>query len=80
MLGNSTETVIHLAEGKYTVRHNAGLDLRASRYGEPWRDLVGDGLVLAMAQEIDDLKNRVTYLEHVNEELHTQWSDIMRDT
>jgi hypothetical protein len=50
-----TTTTINLADGKNTVQHQNGPGLRALRYGEPWRDLVGDGLVLAMAQRIDEL-------------------------
>lgn len=48
-------TRIELEGGKYTVIHDNGLDFHALRYGERWRDLTGDGLVLAMAQEIEDL-------------------------
>ena len=40
--------------------------------------LMDNWFVAGLIQEIEYLKNRVTYLEHVNEELHTQWSDIMR--
>lgn len=49
-------TRIQLDNGKYTVIHNDGLNLHALRYGEAWRDLTGDGLVLAMAQEIEALR------------------------
>lgn len=49
---------------KYAVVHDNGMGLRAERYGEPWRDLTGDGLVLAMAQEIEDLRARLT-MEHL---------------
>lgn len=48
-----TETRIDLDSGKYTVIHHNGTNFRALRYGEDWRDLTGDGLVLAMAQEIE---------------------------
>jgi len=50
------ETRIEIEDGKYAVVHDNGADLRALRYGEPWRDLTGDGLVLAMAQEIEALR------------------------
>lgn len=49
-------TEIKVADGKYTVAHENGSNLRALRYGEPWRDLVGDGLILALVQEIEDLR------------------------
>lgn len=44
---------------KYSVHHEHGTNLRATRYGEPWRKLEGDGLVLAMAHEIDALRERL---------------------
>ena len=47
-----------LADGKYTVifEEETGA-MRAERYGQPWRDLTGDGMVLAMLQKIDELHN-----------------------
>lgn len=51
-----SESRIELDGGKYTVVHTNGTELRALRHGEPWRDMVGDGLVLAMAQEIEQLR------------------------
>jgi hypothetical protein len=48
-------TRIELEGGKYTVIHDNGADFHALRNGERWRDLVGDGLVLAMAHEIEHL-------------------------
>lgn len=49
-------TRIELENGKYTIAHENGANLRALRNGEPWRDLVGDGLVLAAAQEVETLR------------------------
>lgn len=48
-------TRIQLEDGKYTVIHDNGANFHALRYNKPWRDLTGDGLVLAMAQKIEDL-------------------------
>jgi hypothetical protein len=45
-------TRIDLEGGKYTVIYDNGR-LSALRYGEPWRDLTGDGLVLALVHEIE---------------------------
>lgn len=50
-----TESVIKL--GKYEVRHTNGANLVALRHGEPWRELTGDGLILAMAQRIEQLES-----------------------
>ena len=49
---------IELMDGKYTVVNELeeGGGFRALRYGEEWRNLVGDNLVLAMAYEIEELK------------------------
>ena len=48
---------IDLYDGKYTyVCNDDGSDQHALRYGERWRDLVGDGFVLAMAQKIKKLE------------------------
>lgn len=45
---------------KYTVvmRHDGSL--HALRYGEPWRNCTGDGLILALAQEVDRLRSRAS--------------------
>jgi hypothetical protein len=45
-------------DNKYTVTfHNSG-QLEALRYGDSWRELTGDGLVLAMLQDYDNLKQK----------------------
>lgn len=49
-------------DGKYTVVFDDTPDnvkFYALRYGEPWRDLIGDGLILAMLHEIDTLKEKL---------------------
>lgn len=53
------EITISLENGKYTYSflHN-GVQL-CYRHGEPWRDLTGDNLVLAMAQKIKELEMEV---------------------
>lgn len=45
------QTRIELEGGKYTVCHTNGADFHALRHGAQWRDLTGDGLVLAAAQD-----------------------------
>lgn len=49
-------TEIEIDYGKYTVIHNNGQGLHALRYGMEWRDLDGDKLILAMANEIEQLR------------------------
>lgn len=50
---------VDIDNGKYTVVQNERGALSALRYGEPWRDLVGDNLIGAMAYEIDDLREQL---------------------
>jgi len=45
--------------GKYTVIQNRNGALRALRYGEEWRDCLGDGLVLGLAQEVAELRQKI---------------------
>lgn len=47
---------VTVADGKYTVEHTNGTNFKAYRYGEEWRDLTGDGLVLALVQKIEELE------------------------
>lgn len=59
-------TKIELQGGKYTVEHNNGTDFKAFRNGcgEVWRDLTGDGLVLALVQRIEELQEQIEDIEH----------------
>ena len=45
--------------GKYTVIQDNKGGLKALRYGEEWRDCCGDGLILALAQEVDELRQKI---------------------
>jgi hypothetical protein len=47
---------IEFEEGKYTVLHEDGLNARALRYGEAWRDFTGDKLMSHMVLEITGLR------------------------
>lgn len=47
---------VTVLDGKYTVIQKANGGTYALRYGEEWRDCVGDGLILALAQRIDELE------------------------
>lgn len=48
---------VTVADGKYTVLQDEFGRLSALRYGEQWRNCVGDGLVLALAQEVRKLED-----------------------
>ena len=54
---------VTVAEGKYTLIHENGQRFRALRYGEEWRDLTGDGMVLALVQHIEDLQSELEALK-----------------
>jgi len=52
--------VVEVLDGKYTIILNNKGELRALRYGNEWRDCCGDGLILALAQEIYELRQDVS--------------------
>lgn len=58
MIENKDDTIkLELQDGKYTIYHQNGENFRCLRYGKPWRNLVGDGMVLALVQEIERLND-----------------------
>ena len=48
---------VTVADGKYTVVLPQEGGMFALRYGEKWRNCCGDGLILELAQRIDELEN-----------------------
>jgi hypothetical protein len=52
-----------VADGKYTVQRGPQTNLRALRYGEPWRDLVGDNLIFYLAFELQEAREKLAKLE-----------------
>lgn len=51
---------IELENGKYTIVFNDNpFEFKALRYGEEWRNLVGDNLILALVDYIEDLEARL---------------------
>lgn len=74
-----SDRIIHkFGEGKYTVIFE-GSDLRAERHGTPWRSLTGDGMVLAMLLDHDDLKSRANKLEVLLTKLQEPEYGLMPD-
>jgi hypothetical protein len=59
---------IELCDCKYTYI-NDEKGQRALRHGLPWRNLIGDGFILAMAQRIEELEKQ---LEDVETELRVE--------
>jgi hypothetical protein len=55
---------VDLSEGKYTVILNdMPHEFKALRYGEEWRDLTGDGMILSMFFKILELQAEVEKLK-----------------
>ena len=54
---------IIIEDGKYEYRFYPDGNSEVLRYGEPWRDTVGDKLMYCMASEIEQLRARVVELE-----------------
>lgn len=46
-------------DNKYTILFKPGTQFEALRYGEKWRSLVGDGLILALCHEIIRLEEEL---------------------
>lgn len=60
-----TKRIFEFYEGKYSIVLEDGYKMTALRYGEKWnRDLIGDGMILAMLQHIESLEDRIKELEN----------------
>jgi hypothetical protein len=51
---------VTICDGKYTVQHWKNGGGEALRYGEKWRDLVGDNLVIGLALEVYELREKLS--------------------
>lgn len=69
---------IKLYDGKYEVLHSSKANepfvFKALRYGEEWRNLTGDNLILAMFHKIQELEEKITELKEDNEILKSNLS------
>lgn len=54
---------VTVGDGKYTIVFGKNGSLKALRYGKEWQDLTGNGMVLALAQEIQNLKDQINLLK-----------------
>lgn len=57
---------VTVMDGKYTFIQEHSGRCYALRYGDSWRDCTGDGLMLALAQEIEELEIK---LQEANKDL-----------
>lgn len=46
-------------DGKYTVVQKASGAVHALRHNEPWRDCIGDKLVLTLAQDVAEMRSQL---------------------
>jgi hypothetical protein len=77
----SEKVSITLYDGKYTYIREGGRQ-SILRYGEHWRDETGDGFILAMAQEIEELRKRdakLTALENAGVDNWEWYDEAMRE-
>lgn len=58
---------ISLENNKYRVVQNKDGSLVAFRFGELWRDCIGDKLILALAQEIERLREKTPKCQSVKD-------------
>lgn len=56
----ATPDQVTVYDGKYTITGIETGHLHCLRYGTAWRNLEGDGMVLALAQEIQSLRAKAT--------------------
>lgn len=49
---------VDCCDGKYTVVQRANGGMYALRHGQEWRDCVGDGLILGLAQDLEEAREQ----------------------
>lgn len=61
---------IDLYDGKYTIVNDLenGGRVKVLRYGEEWRDLSGDGFLLALFYELEEAKEKIERYEKILKE------------
>ena len=62
---------VSICDDKYTIIQDASGRTNVLRYGEPWRDVTGDNVILGAAYEIDKLQSRIKRLEKAGDRLLT---------
>lgn len=70
---------VTVGDGKYTLVQDGEGKQFALRYGEPWRDLVGDGLTLSLGYELDAARARIAELEADNTRLRAQYDMVEQE-
>ena len=67
-------------DGKYAVVQEADGKLHALRYGEPWRELVGDNLVGTLAYDLHAARNTIETLVGALEFLFEDYEALLESS
>lgn len=65
-----------LGEGKYVYKFEGGRQI-TTRNGQQWRDDTGDNLILAMATEIQELKEELTNIIDIIEDSGIDYNELI---
>lgn len=65
-----------LCEGKYEF-YKENHSVHCKRYGEVWRDFIGDGAVLALFDYAEDLEEKVKRLEDRLEDERGRYQEMI---
>ncbi len=71
-MSTTSPLTLNVKVGDYTVQMDAAGRLTALRHGKPWRDCVGDNLILALAQEVEQLRTALGDAEQCISEMGEQ--------
>ena len=58
-----SELNVSICDGKYTVIQEPTGETRVLRYGEEWRDVTGDNVIVGLAWELQESRERIKRLE-----------------
>jgi len=75
-MDNLVEERVTVANGKYTLIFDPRGGLRCLRHGEEWRDLVGDGMVLALMQEVQELRKEPEYVKNIRWRIESRCEEL----
>jgi hypothetical protein len=71
---------IELENGKYTIIEDLdNREFKALRYGEDWRNLIGDNLILALVQKIEEMDAELTAKEFNHVLLLKTWMNKVNE-
>ena len=71
---------VSICDSKYTIIQDASGRTNVLRYGESWRDVTGDNVILGAAYEIEKLQARIKRLEEAGDALSkTQTYDLIEN-